>query len=84
MLIGYARVSTDDQSLALQLDALKEANCERIYQDKMSGLKNMRPGLDEALSQLRAGDVFVIWKLDRLGRSVKRLVDLVAELADKE
>ena len=84
MLIGYARVSTDDQSLDLQLDALKDAACGRIYQDKLSGLKSKRPGLDEAIGQLRPGDVFVIWKLDRLGRSVKSLVDFVAELEKQE
>ena len=80
MLIGYARVSTDDQNLDLQRDALQTAKCERIYQDKISGSKTVRPGLDEALGHLRQGDVFVIWKLDRLGRSVKGLVDFVAEL----
>lgn len=86
MLIGYARVSTDDQSLDLQLDALKKAGCEptRIYKDKLSGLTSKRPGLDEALGQLRPGDVFIIWKLDRLGRSVKGLVDFVAELEEQE
>jgi DNA invertase Pin-like site-specific DNA recombinase len=86
MLIGYARVSTDDQSLDLQLDALKKAGCkpERIYTDKLSGLKTKRPGLDEALGQLREGDIFIIWKLDRLGRSVKGLVDFVDELEKQE
>lgn len=83
MLIGYARVSTDDQNLDLQRDALEGAGCERIYQDKLSGSKTVRPGLDEALSQLRQGDVFVIWKLDRLGRSVKGLVDFVSELESR-
>jgi DNA invertase Pin-like site-specific DNA recombinase len=83
MLIGYARVSTDDQNLDLQRDALEAAKCERVYQDKMSGSKTTRPGLDEALSQLRPEDVFVIWKLDRLGRSVKGLVDFVAELESR-
>lgn len=72
MLIGYARVSTEEQNLDLQVDALQKAGCDpaRIYKDKISGLKSKRPGLDEALGQLRPGDVFVIWKLDRLGRSV--------------
>ncbi len=85
MLIGYARVSTDDQNLDLQRDALEGAGCERerIYQDKLSGSTTKRPGLDEAASQLRPGDVFVIWKLDRLGRSVKGLVDFVAELESR-
>lgn len=86
MLIGYARVSTEEQSLDLQLDTLEKAGCEptRIYKDKISGLKSKRPGLDEALGQLRPGDVFVIWKLDRLGRSVKNLVDFVADLETQE
>jgi DNA invertase Pin-like site-specific DNA recombinase len=81
MLIGYARVSTEDQLLDLQLDALKNAGCERIFSDKISGSRSYRPGLEEALSHLRAGDVLVTWKLDRLGRTVKGLVDLIGELA---
>jgi DNA invertase Pin-like site-specific DNA recombinase len=80
LLIGYARVSTDDQKLQLQLDALKKANCKRVFTDKISGSRNERPGLDEALSHLRPGDTLVVWKLDRLGRTVKGLVDLVADL----
>jgi DNA invertase Pin-like site-specific DNA recombinase len=80
MLIGYARVSTDDQNLALQLEALESAKCERIFKDKMSGARKDRKGLEDALSHLRAGDTLVVWKLDRLGRTVKQLVDLVADL----
>lgn len=80
LLIGYARVSTADQSLQLQLDALKEANCKRVFSEKISGSRNSRPGLDEALSHLRHGDTLVVWKLDRLGRTVKGLVDLVVDL----
>lgn len=80
LLIGYARVSTADQSLQLQLDALKEANCKRVFSDKISGSRNARPGLDEALSHMRQGDTLVVWKLDRLGRTVKGLVDLVLDL----
>lgn len=76
LLIGYARVSTDDQNLQLQLDALKK----RVFTDKISGIRNNRPGLDEALSHLRPGDTLVVRKLDRLGRTVKGLVDLVADL----
>ncbi len=83
MLIGYARVSTQEQSLDLQCDALTQAGCERIFSDRASGTKAQRPGLAETLSHLRAGDVLVIWKLDRLGRSVKGLVDLVGDLAGR-
>jgi DNA invertase Pin-like site-specific DNA recombinase len=80
VLIGYARVSTEDQSLDLQLDALRQAGCERVFTDKASAAKTHRPGLSEAQSHLRAGDLLVVWKLDRLGRSVKGLVNLVGEL----
>jgi DNA invertase Pin-like site-specific DNA recombinase len=78
--IGYARVSTHDQNLEMQLDALKKTGCKRIFTDKLSGAQVERPGLKEALSQLRQADTLVVWKLDRLGRSVKGLVDLVNEL----
>jgi DNA invertase Pin-like site-specific DNA recombinase len=80
MRIGYARVSTRDQNLELQLDALNKAGCKRIFTDKLSGAQLERPGLKEALSHLREADTLVVWKLDRLGRSVKGLVDLVNEL----
>ena len=83
MLIGYARVSTEDQSLDLQLDALRQAGCQRIFSDTASATRAHRPGLSEAQSQLREGDILVVWKLDRLGRSVKGLVDLVGELAQQ-
>jgi len=82
--VGYARVSTDDQNLALQLDALKKAGCDRVFTDKASGARLVRPGLDDALSHLRAGDALVVWKLDRLGRSVKGLVDLVNALEGRD
>ena len=84
MKIGYARVSTRDQNLALQVDALKAAGCERIYQDVASGAKTARPALDELLGPLRAGDVLVIWKLDRMGRSLKHLVELVGSLMERK
>jgi DNA invertase Pin-like site-specific DNA recombinase len=83
MLIGYARVSTDDQDLTLQMDTLQKAGCQRTFTDKRSGTKSDRPGLAEALSHLRKGDVLVVWKLDRLGRTVKGLVDLVGELSGR-
>lgn len=84
MKIGYARVSTRDQNLDLQVDALKRAGCERLYRDVASGSKTARPALDEMLSQLRAGDVLVIWKLDRMGRSLAHLVELVGNLAGRK
>ena len=84
MKIGYARVSTRDQNLDLQLDALNRAGCERIYQDVASGSKTARPALDELLGQVRAGDVLVIWKLDRMGRSLKHLVELVGNLIERK
>jgi len=80
MLIGYARVSTRDQSLDLQNEALTKAGCEKLFDDKISGSRAERPGLAKALEILRKGDTLVVWKLDRLGRSVKNLVDLVGEL----
>ncbi|WP_066775663.1 recombinase family protein [Sphingomonas sp. CCH5-D11] len=83
MLIGYARVSTPEQDLTPQLDALRDTGCERTFSDKASGAKANRAGLAEALSHARAGDVLVIWKLDRLGRTMKGLVDLAAELAGR-
>ena len=80
MLIGYARVSTQDQNLDLQTEALTKVGCKKIYNDKISGSRAERPGLTTALEMLREGDTLVVWKLDRLGRSVKNLVDLVGEL----
>jgi DNA invertase Pin-like site-specific DNA recombinase len=84
MLIGYARVSTQDQKLALQRDALRQARCEKIYEDSLSAMHLERPGLTQALDALRAGDSLVVWKLDRLGRSVKNLIDLVGELSRRD
>lgn len=80
MPIGYARVSTTDQNLDLQRQALTQAGCQRIYQDTASGARAERPGLASALDQLREGDTLVICKLDRLGRNVKALIDLAGEL----
>lgn len=79
-LIGYARVSTQDQHLILQLDALKQIGCERIFTDTIGGASTSRPGLDEALGYLREGDTLVVWRLDRLGRSLKHLIDAVTHL----
>src|SRR5829696_3337023 len=80
MDVGYARVSTFDQNLDLQKDALKRAGCEKIFTDTMSGAKAERPGLVQALTFTRTGDVLVVWKLDRLGRSLKNLIDVVTKL----
>ena len=80
MLIGYARVSTQDQNLELQIEALTKAGCKKIFEDKVSGSRAERPGLAKARDVLREGDTLVVWKLDRLGRSVKHLVNLVVEL----
>src|SRR3954469_12353866 len=75
MRIGYARVSTLDQNLDLQEDALKAAGCEKIYTDKAGGTRAERPGLERALADLRAGDRLVVWELDRLGRSLRHLIE---------
>ena len=89
MLIGYARVSTSDQNLLSQKDALEKAGCERIYEDEQSGTKDNRTGLSKALEMLRENDTLVVWKLDRLGRSVKSLIErfffhVMASLAQME
>ena len=83
MLIGYARVSTHDQNLELQLDALKAADCETVFRDTASGAKVARPGLNDALAQARAGDTLVVWRLDRLGRSLRHLIDVVGDLEER-
>ncbi|WP_445495559.1 recombinase family protein [Photorhabdus sp. SF281] len=80
MLIGYARVSTQDQCLDLQKEALIKAGCEKIFEDTVSGMRSDRPGLAKAMEILRKEDTLVVWKLDRLGRSVKQLVDMVGNL----
>ena len=83
MKIGYARDSTADQHLYMQEDALKSEGCEEIFHDTASGAKTARPGLDEALHYARAGDVIVVWKLDRLGRSVQHLIQTIKDLSDR-
>jgi DNA invertase Pin-like site-specific DNA recombinase len=82
-LLGYARVSTTDQDAALQLDALAAAGCYRVFTDTMSGSLERRPELDKLLDQLRPGDTFVVWRLDRLGRSIRHLIDQLQVLADR-
>src|SRR3954447_3969655 len=82
MLVGYARVSTTDQTLNLQRDALTKAGCTKTFTDTASGAQTEREGLTEALSCVRAGDTLVVWKLDRLGRSLKDLIERITELWD--
>ena len=84
MLIGYARVSTHEQNLDLQKDALRDTGCEKIFVDELSGTNAARPGLQQAMDQLRESDVLVVWRLDRLGRSLRNLIELVAHLEEKK
>lgn len=84
MKIGYARVSTSDQHLYMQEDALKNEGCEQIFHDIASGTKTARPGLEEALAYARKGDIIVVWKLDRLGRSVQHLIQTIKNLNEKK
>ena len=83
MFIGYARISTQDQNLALQNDALSATGCEKIFTDVASGARADRGGLTDALTHLRAGDVLVVWRLDRLGRSLKHLIEIVTTLQSR-
>ncbi len=82
--IGYARISTTDQKLDLQIDALRKAGCEKTFYDVVSGSKSERPGLNDALEYIREGDLLVTWRLDRLGRSLKHLIELINELDRRE
>lgn len=84
MLIGYARISTGRQDLALQLDALERAGCERHFTDTASGALKTRPELEACLGHLRAGDTLVVWRLDRLGRSLRHLIETIAELQARD
>src|SRR5512143_2857552 len=83
MLVGYARVSTTDQTLDLQKDALEKAGCERIFTDTASGAKAERVGLDQALGYVRKGDTLVVWRLDRLGRSLRHLIETITKLNER-
>ena len=83
MLIGYARVSTQDQSMNLQKDALTKAGCKEVFEDIISGSKSEREGLDKLLKYIRPGDTIVVWKLDRLGRSLKHLIELIQMFNDR-
>ena len=83
MKIGYARISTQDQNFNLQIDALKNEGCEKIIRDTMSGAKEDRDGLKEVFKIIRKGDTLVVWRLDRLGRSLKHLIEVVKELDDR-
>lgn len=82
--VGYVRVSTIDQNLDLQIDALKAYGCDKIFQDKLSGVKDKRPGLEEALQYVRPGDSLVVWRLDRLGRTMRHLIHIVNELNERK
>lgn len=84
MKIGYARVSTDDQNLDLQRQALTAAGCAEIFTDQVSGAASRRPGLDDALARCQSGDVLVVWRLDRLGRSLSHLIDIIQDIGRRE
>ena len=84
MKIGYARVSTKDQSLSMQVDALKKAGCDQIHEEVASGAKTARPVLEEIMRNIRKDDILVIWKLDRLGRNLAHLIHLTTKLSEKE
>ena len=84
MRIGYARVSTEDQSLNLQLDALRAAGCARIFKEKTSGQSRKRPEFEAALKALKPGDQMIVWRLDRLGRTFRHLVDIADELRERD
>jgi len=83
MFVGYARVSTVEQNISLQLDALSQAGCEKIFQDKISGAKMVRPGLQAALEYVQPGDTLMVWRLDRLGRSLRHLIETVSHLEER-
>lgn len=84
MLVGYARVSTFDQNLDMQKDALSKAGCEKIFTDQVSGVASERPGMERAFEYLRDGDTFVVWRLDRLGRSLRHLIEMISYLEERK
>jgi len=84
MLIGYARVSTKDQNATLQIDALKKAGCKKIFEDKITGKHLNREGLEKTMDILRTGDTLVVWRLDRLARSLKHLIELITHLEENK
>src|SRR5438105_15771828 len=84
MLVGYARVSTSDQTLNLQKDALEKIGCIKIFTDTISGSTTERQGLDAALAYVREGDTLIVWRLDRLGRSLKHLIDTITQLNNRK
>ena len=84
MLVGYARVSTHEQILDLQKDALEKIGCTKIYSDVVSGTKSERKGLEEALDYVREGDTLIVWRLDRLGRSLKHLIETITRLNNRK
>ena len=84
MLVGYARVSTAEQNLDLQIDALNQAGCAKIFSDIVSGARADRPGLRDALQFMREGDVLTVWKLDRLGRTTRRLIEFIEDLQERQ
>lgn len=81
--IGYARVSTDDQNLNLQRDALRDAGCEPVFEDQVFGMAVRRPSLEQALAHLKAGDNLVVWRLDRLGRTLPHLIEMIRQIGEK-
>ena len=83
MFVGYARVSTQDQNPELQLDALREAGCEKLFEEKASGARADRPQLQAAIDYMREGDTLVVWKMDRLARSLKQLIQTVEQLEER-
>ena len=83
MLVGYARVSTQEQDLALQLDALRTAVCNKVFEEKASGAQRERPELQAALDYMREGDTLVVWKLDRLARSLKQLIETIEKIGER-